>query len=146
MTKSIEYFLKKLISASDGPLLAEKLADKISHKIMKNRKGSDNFVKKISKSKGTEELEHLETAISRVMRQTKDDFKNSYALVIERIHKTGMDPLFQGPLPPCIKVQLETQKLMDTENASSSMLTPKTPNQDSTTISTTNTTEEVLKV
>ena len=119
MTKSIEYFLKKIISASDGPLLAEKLADKISQKIIKHRKGSDNFVNKISKSKGTEELEHLETAILRVMRQTKDDFTKRYEYVIERIHKTGMDPLFQGPFPPSIKAQLETQKIIDAENVAS---------------------------
>lgn len=116
MTKSIEYFLKKIISASDGPLLAEKLADKISEKIIKHRKGSENFVNKISKSKGTEELEHLETAVSRIMRQTTEQFKDRYSLVIERIHKTGMDPLFQGPMPPCIKAQIETQKIIDEEN------------------------------
>lgn len=126
MTKSIEYFLKKIVSASDGPLLAEKLADKISEQIMKHRKGSDNFVHKMSKSKGTEELEHLEAAISRVMRQTNDNFKDRYALVIDRIHKTGMDPLFQGPFPPCIKAQIETQKLLDAEN--------KTPIETTTTM------------
>jgi hypothetical protein len=65
MTKSIDYFLKKIISASDGPLLAEKLADKISIIIIKKRQGRDNLFKKASKSKHTQELEHLEAAISR---------------------------------------------------------------------------------
>lgn len=109
MTKSIDYFLKKIISASDGPLLAEQLADKLSMNIMKNRKGTDNIFKKASKSKRTQELEHLEAAISRIMRQAKDDFKKRYMLVIDRIHTTGLDTLFRGPLPLKIHDSESTQ-------------------------------------
>ena len=50
---------------------------------------------------------------------TNDEFKDRYSFVIDRIHKTGMDPLFQGPMPPCIKAQIETQKLIDCEKQKS---------------------------
>lgn len=109
MTKSIDYFLKKIVSASDGPFLAEKLCDKISLKIIKHRKGKgrDNVFSKWYKSNRNEELENLELAIFRVMRQTNEKFRERYEYVIDRIHSTGMDPLFKGPIPPPIKKQKE---------------------------------------
>lgn len=115
MTKTIDYYLKKIISASDGPLMAERLSDALSNKIIKPRKGKDNIFKKRTKSVATKEFENLETAISRIMRQTTEESKASYALVIDRIHKTGMDTLFEGPVPPSIKIQLETEKLISKE-------------------------------
>ena len=43
-------------------------------------------------------------AISVVKRQAKNP--EAYDLVIERIHDTGLDPLFQGPIPPPISAMI----------------------------------------
>ena len=100
MTRTIGYFLKKIVSASDGPWMAEILSDKLSTKIIKLRKSKMAVFRKAQKSCRTQEFENLEAAISKVMRQTTERAKERYGLVIDRIHKTGMDPLFEGPLPP----------------------------------------------
>jgi hypothetical protein len=49
------------------------------------------------------------------MRQTKDEFKQRYALVIDRIHNTGLDTLFQGKMPPSIKTELESLSIKEVE-------------------------------
>jgi len=100
---SIDHFLKKLVSASDGPLLAEKLADEITSDIIKYRKGKKNVFKSYAKSKRTKKFENLETAILRIMRQTTDLNRERYSKVVDRMHCTGMDTLFSGPIPIPIK-------------------------------------------
>ena len=97
MTKT--YYLQKIISASNGPLMAEILADECSAHILKMREGKPNVFKKRSKSSQKNDMEHLELAITKIMRQAKDEANKDYQKVLDRIHVTGMDPLFKGPLP-----------------------------------------------
>ncbi len=100
MTKSIDYYIRKIVSASDGPKMALLLCDDLNIALINQRSGKANVFKKMAKSKTTECLHNLELAISVVMRQSNVQYIDSYVHVLDRIHKTGLDPLFKGPLPP----------------------------------------------
>jgi len=100
MSKS--YCLQKIISASNGPLMAEILADECSEKILKMREGKKNIFKKRSKSYYKKEIENLELAITKIMRQTTEESHANYQCVLDKIHLTGMDPLYNGPCPPVL--------------------------------------------
>lgn len=111
MPKKVSYYIQKIISASDGPTMAERLADDLSKRMLEKRKGKGNVFKTMSKSKRHAELENLEIAISTVKRQAKETLREPYDRVIERIHVTGLDPSFVGPIPAPIKAQKELEKI-----------------------------------
>ena len=100
MTKSIDYYIRKIVSASDGPKMALLLCDDLNSALIKQRSGKANVFKKISKSTRTKELHNLELAICVVMRQCDTRTIDSFVSILDRLHKTGLDPLFKGPLPP----------------------------------------------
>ncbi len=106
MTKSIDDYLHKIVSASDGPRMAEILCDDLNTQLIKKREKKSNFLKKMAKGKCTQQLRNLELAISMVMRQSHPKNNDVYAMVIDRIHKTGLDPLFKGPMPPQISTTI----------------------------------------
>ena len=99
MGKDKAYYMEKIVSASNGPKMAEILADECSNKLLKLRDGKTNFFTKKTKAKRKQEIENLELAIMKVMRQSKREHSEAYDKVLNRMHETGFDPLFKGKLP-----------------------------------------------
>lgn len=125
MPKKVAYYVQKIISSSDGPAMAEKLADDLSKRMLEKRKGKGSVFKRMSKSKRHEELQNLEIAISTIKRQAKESLRDDYDCVIERIHVTGLDSSFVGPIPASIKAQKDIEKIKkDTSTQSSSSGSP----------------------
>lgn len=107
--------------------MAEKLADNLSKRMLDKRKGKGSVFKTMSKSKRHEELENLEIAISTIKRQAKESLREHYDCVIERIHVTGLDPSFVGPIPVSIKAQKDLEKIKNETNTN----TPSLNSEDS---------------
>ena len=102
MGKDKTYFLQKIISATNGPLMAEMMADECTAIILQKREGKTNIFKTKSESNHRKELEELELAITKIMRQTTQEASEKYGKVLDRIHITGLDPLFIGPIPASV--------------------------------------------
>lgn len=102
MAKDKAYYMEKIISASDGPKMAEILSDECSTKLLKLRGKKNNIFASKSKAKRKQEIECLELAIMKVMRQSKREYNEQYQKVLDRMHVTGFDPLFKGKLPSSI--------------------------------------------
>ena len=110
MGKNKAYYMEKIVSASNGPKMAELLSDDCSSKLLKLRDGKNNFFTKKTKAKRKQEIENLELAIMKVMRQSKEEYSKGYEKVLDRMHTTGFDPLFKGDIPESLFLEENSPK------------------------------------